>query len=81
MTKNLIPLWEVFIRPRNGLAHKHCGSVHAADAVLQRAFCELLGHDVAPEGGPTPQGPDYLSQTAFDIQFDAIAQRSPDRHN
>jgi len=21
-----IPLWEVFIRPRNGLAHRHCGS-------------------------------------------------------
>lgn len=28
------PLWEVFIRPRNGLAHRHCGSVHAADEVL-----------------------------------------------
>ncbi|EKF20760.1 1,2-phenylacetyl-CoA epoxidase subunit PaaB [Nitratireductor pacificus] len=34
MTKNQIPLWEVFIRPRNGLAHKHCGSVHAADEVM-----------------------------------------------
>ncbi|MGN6464439.1 MAG: 1,2-phenylacetyl-CoA epoxidase subunit PaaB [Rhizobiaceae bacterium] len=34
MSKNLIPLWEVFIRPRNGLAHKHCGSVHATDAVM-----------------------------------------------
>ena len=29
-----IPLWEVFIRSRNGLAHKHVGSVHAADATL-----------------------------------------------
>jgi ring-1,2-phenylacetyl-CoA epoxidase subunit PaaB len=28
------PLWEVFIRSRNGLAHKHVGSVHAADAEL-----------------------------------------------
>lgn len=28
------PLWEVFIRPRNGLAHRHCGSLHAADAQL-----------------------------------------------
>lgn len=28
------PLWEVFIRPRNGLAHRHCGSLHAADAEL-----------------------------------------------
>ena len=25
-------LWEVFIRPRRGLAHSHVGSVHAADA-------------------------------------------------
>ncbi|MGI9500393.1 MAG: 1,2-phenylacetyl-CoA epoxidase subunit PaaB [Geminicoccaceae bacterium] len=30
----LTPLWEVFIRPRNGLAHKHVGSLHAADEVL-----------------------------------------------
>lgn len=30
-TLNEIPLWEVFIRPRNGLSHKHCGSIHAAD--------------------------------------------------
>ncbi|MEM9012620.1 MAG: 1,2-phenylacetyl-CoA epoxidase subunit PaaB [Pseudomonadota bacterium] len=28
------PLWEVFIRPRNGLSHKHVGSVHAADAEM-----------------------------------------------
>ena len=33
MSKN-IPLWEVFIRPRNGLAHKHCGSLHATDEVM-----------------------------------------------
>src|SRR3954467_15795757 len=29
-----IQLWEVFIRSRNGLAHKHVGSLHAADAAL-----------------------------------------------
>ncbi len=35
MTKPLeTPLWEVFIRPRNGLAHRHCGSLHAADATM-----------------------------------------------
>jgi ring-1,2-phenylacetyl-CoA epoxidase subunit PaaB len=27
-------LWEVFIRVRNGLAHRHAGSVHAADAEM-----------------------------------------------
>lgn len=26
------PLWEVFIRSQHGLAHKHVGSLHAADA-------------------------------------------------
>lgn len=31
MSKNW-PLWEVFVRAKNGLAHKHVGSVHAADA-------------------------------------------------
>jgi ring-1,2-phenylacetyl-CoA epoxidase subunit PaaB len=25
-------LWEVFVRPRRGLAHAHVGSIHAADA-------------------------------------------------
>lgn len=29
-----VPLWEVFIRPRNGLSHKHVGSIHAADEVM-----------------------------------------------
>jgi ring-1,2-phenylacetyl-CoA epoxidase subunit PaaB len=32
MTANDFPLWEVFVRARNGLNHKHVGSVHAADA-------------------------------------------------
>ncbi len=34
MTVETIPLWEVFIRSRNGLAHKHVGSLHATDATL-----------------------------------------------
>ncbi len=29
---NELPLWEVFIRSRQGLDHKHAGSLHAADA-------------------------------------------------
>jgi len=28
------PLFEVFIRSRQGLAHKHAGSIHAADASM-----------------------------------------------
>lgn len=28
------PLWEVFVRSKNGLEHRHCGSLHAADAEM-----------------------------------------------
>jgi ring-1,2-phenylacetyl-CoA epoxidase subunit PaaB len=28
------PLWEVFVRSKSGLDHKHCGSLHAADAKM-----------------------------------------------
>ncbi|HMR92228.1 MAG TPA: 1,2-phenylacetyl-CoA epoxidase subunit B [Chitinophagaceae bacterium] len=33
-TKNDWPLWEVFIRSKQGLDHKHVGSLHAADAQM-----------------------------------------------
>ena len=29
-----MPLWEIFIRSRQGLDHKHVGSLHAADATM-----------------------------------------------
>jgi ring-1,2-phenylacetyl-CoA epoxidase subunit PaaB len=34
MSETPMPLWEVFIRSRSGLAHRHVGSVHAADAAM-----------------------------------------------
>ncbi len=34
MTEKNTPLWEVFIRARNGLSHKHAGSLHAVDAEM-----------------------------------------------
>jgi ring-1,2-phenylacetyl-CoA epoxidase subunit PaaB len=27
-------LWEVFVRPRRGMAHVHVGSIHASDAAM-----------------------------------------------
>ena len=33
MKKNW-PLWEVFVRSKNGLEHRHSGSLHAADAEM-----------------------------------------------
>jgi ring-1,2-phenylacetyl-CoA epoxidase subunit PaaB len=32
--KKTWPLWEVFIRSKQGLDHKHAGSLHAADAQM-----------------------------------------------
>jgi ring-1,2-phenylacetyl-CoA epoxidase subunit PaaB len=34
MTNNHWPLWEVFIRSKQGLDHKHAGSLHAVDAAM-----------------------------------------------
>jgi len=33
-SKNEWPLWEVFIRSKQGLDHKHVGSLHASDAQM-----------------------------------------------
>ena len=33
-SKNEWPLWEVFIRSKQGLDHKHVGSLHATDAAM-----------------------------------------------
>ena len=33
-TENEWPLWEVFVRSKAGLDHKHCGSLHATDAKM-----------------------------------------------
>src|SRR5437764_66890 len=34
ISRNEWPLWEVFIRSKQGLDHKHVGSLHAADAQM-----------------------------------------------
>ena len=34
MTEKNWPLYEGFLRPRNGLAHKHVGSLHATDDAM-----------------------------------------------
>jgi len=34
MSKTDWPLWEVFIRSKQGLNHKHVGSLHAPDAEM-----------------------------------------------
>jgi len=34
VSKDNWPLWEVFIRSKQGLDHKHAGSLHATDATM-----------------------------------------------
>ncbi len=70
MSSNETPLWEVFIRPRNGLAHKHCGSVHASDEVMAlnaaRDVYTRRGEGtsiwVVPSGSITASDPDMKGE-------------------
>lgn len=34
MSSQNVPLYEVFVRSRSGLSHKHVGSVHASDSQM-----------------------------------------------
>ena len=74
-----IPLWEVFIRPRNGLAHKHVGSIHAADEVMaQQAARDVYTRRgegtsiwVVPSAAITASDPDQSGEN-FDPAADKI---------
>ena len=33
-TDEHVPLWEVFVQPKDGAAHEHAGSVHADDGEM-----------------------------------------------
>ncbi|MGC9270036.1 1,2-phenylacetyl-CoA epoxidase subunit PaaB [Acidiphilium sp.] len=63
---SITPLWEVFVRSRNGLAHKHVGSLHAADAVLALSAArdvftrrnEAMSIWVVPSAAITASDPD-----------------------
>lgn len=37
LMKKSWPLWEIFIRSKNGLEHRHAGSLHASDAEMALA--------------------------------------------
>ncbi len=73
------PLWEVFLRSKQGLEHKHCGSLHAADALqaLQMARDvytrrrEGVSIWVVPSGAITASQPDTKSEF-FDPMDDKV---------
>lgn len=73
------PLWEVFLRSKQGLEHKHCGSLHAADAAqaLQMARDvytrrqEGVSIWVVPSAAITASAPDEKAEL-FDPMADKI---------
>jgi ring-1,2-phenylacetyl-CoA epoxidase subunit PaaB len=73
------PLWEVFVRSKQGLEHKHCGSLHAADAqqALQMARDvytrrqEGVSIWVVPSTAITASAPDEKGEL-FDPSADKI---------
>ena len=73
------PLWEVFVRSKQGLEHKHCGSLHAADAAqaLQMARDvytrrqEGISIWVVPSNAITASQPDAKAEF-FDPMADKI---------
>ena len=76
------PLWEVFIRSRNGLAHKHVGSLHASDATLALQAArdvytrrgEGLSIWVVPSGAITASDP---SREGHDVRAGGIQDLPP----
>jgi ring-1,2-phenylacetyl-CoA epoxidase subunit PaaB len=73
------PLWEVFVRSKQGLDHKHCGSLHAADAQMALHMArdvytrrlEGISIWVVPSAAITASLPDD-KETDFDPMADKI---------
>jgi ring-1,2-phenylacetyl-CoA epoxidase subunit PaaB len=78
MSDRDFPLWEVFVRSKQGLDHKHCGSLHAADAqmALQMARdvytrrMEGVSIWVVPSAAITASAPEDKA-----IDFDPMADK------
>ena len=81
------PLWEEFVRSKQGLEHKHCGSLHASDAqhALQMARDvytrrqEGVSIWVVPSNTITASAPDDKAEL-FDPAADKI-YRHPTFYN
>ena len=79
MTTTEWPLFEVFIRSKQGLDHKHCGSLHAADAAMALRMArdvytrrqEGVSIRVVPSNSITASDPDSKDEM-FDPAADKI---------
>ncbi len=74
-----MPLFEVFVRSKQGLDHKHCGSLHAADAasalrMARDVYCrrqEGVSIWVVPSSAITASRPED-AESLFDPMADKI---------
>lgn len=72
------PLWEVFVRSKQGLDHKHCGSLHAPDAAMALQLArdvytrrmEGVSIWVVPSAAITASAPEDAA-----IDFDPMADK------
>lgn len=84
MTEKNWPLYEVFLRPRNGLAHKHVGSLHAVDdeMALQNARDTYTRRGEASSIWVVPSAAIIASDPGEkDVMLEpSTAERKPYRH-
>lgn len=72
------PLWEVFVRSKQGLEHKHCGSLHASDAqmALQMARDVYTRRNEGVSIWVVPSTEIFASQPQDqDVNFDPAADK------
>ena len=64
------PIWEVFVRSKQGLDHKHCGSLHAADASMATAKADILTAE-----GKLSEAKGALEQAADELRTKSTLQQ------
>lgn len=81
MAENPTPLWEVFLRARNGLAHRHVGTIHAADAEMAlQAACDTFTRGEGLSIWVVPSVATTASDPSDKGPFFEAADRKVDRH-
>ena len=65
------PLWEVFVRAKGGMSHRHVGSVHAPDAGIALRRQEGVSLWVVPSASITASDP-HEDGAMFDPAEDKI---------
>ena len=78
------PLWEVFIRSKNGLSHRHAGSLHATDATMALQAARDKRIEIVPIWTVANNAAEAIANAARALEVDAVvigaSQRSAFYH-